>query len=442
VILGAALLLAGMTIGALIARQPQTALRAWRWEIAEPLVYAALLVWWLRGRWLRRSLWACVASGALVAALALAQAVFAHVTFAPLSAGGGLVRYPAWNGLDWRATAIIYGSPNTAGAWMARALPLALAVTLWPRAAGARPRWLAAVAAAALLVGLALTGSRGAWLGAAAGAAVVVGGLAMARVRRPQLAHGAGGPANAFAPEGHLATTSAFADASVANSAPRRRVLWRDALRWESIRWPSPWGAITVLTLVATLVYGLSSLWLAPLVGLVGAAHGGSGDERLLVWQAAQAMGRDHPLLGVGPDQFLYYYDPRYTRHPYLIATVNGHPSVTAHLPNLSHPHNLGLELWLSAGVIGLVGFMLALVGAVWRGVSTLYWSGGGQAGWRGAVAIGVMGALVAGLAHGLVDSAYFEPDYALAFWWGVAALVALGHAPSRSHSTATTSRS
>ncbi len=173
VMLGAALLLAGMTVGVIIARAPQPALRAWRWEIAEPLVYAALVVWRLRGRWLWWTLWAFVVSGVMVAALALAQATFAHVTFAPLGAGGGLVPYPAWNGLTWRATAIIYGSPNSAGAWMARALPLALAVALWPRAAGPVERLAAALALAALLGGLALTGSRGAWLGAAAGAAVV-----------------------------------------------------------------------------------------------------------------------------------------------------------------------------------------------------------------------------------------------------------------------------
>ncbi len=140
VALGAGLLLAGMTAGVLIAREPHVALRAWRWEIAEPLVYAALVVWRLRGRWLWQTLWAFVASGVMVAALALAQATLAHITFAPLGAGGGLVPYPAWNGPGWRATAIIYGSPNSAGAWLARALPLALAVALWPRAAGRAAR--------------------------------------------------------------------------------------------------------------------------------------------------------------------------------------------------------------------------------------------------------------------------------------------------------------
>jgi O-antigen ligase/polysaccharide polymerase Wzy-like membrane protein len=414
--LGAALLLAGMTMGVLIARQPQPALRAWRWEIVEPLVYAALVVWRLRGRWLWWTVWAFVASGVMVAALALAQATFAHITFAPLGAGGGLVPYPVWNGSGWRATAIIYGSPNSAGAWIARALPLALAVALWPRASKLVERLLAALAVAALVAGMALTGSRGAWLGAAAGAVVVVVGVLAGVAWR--------GPHPAF---GHLplggeglgeAGSRGAKAASLEARHPGSPLLQGEGLGVRS--------RLLAVVLAAALLYGASSFWLAPLVGLAGGAHGGSGEVRLLVWQAAQAMARDHPIFGVGPDQFLYYYDPRYTDHSYLIATRNGHATAAAREPNLSHPHNLGLELWLSAGLAGLVGYMLALVAAAWRGVGVV------GRGWRGAVAVGVMGALAAGLAHGLVDSAYFQPDYALAFWWAIAALLALTSAPSR----------
>ncbi|HEX9037646.1 MAG TPA: O-antigen ligase family protein [Ktedonobacterales bacterium] len=408
VTIGAALLLAGLTIGVLIARQPHEALRAWRWDIAEPLVYAALVVWRLRGRWLWRTLWAFLASGATVAALAFAQATFAHITVAPLGAGGGLVPYPGWSGLQWRTTAIIYGSPNTAGAWMARVAPLALAVALWPRAARSTWRWLASLSAIALGAGLALTGSRGAWLGAAVGVTlVVVGGLAFTW-RQPHLASAH-----------HLLRWEGRGEQTAPGASASRRVA-------RSLGW------LVAGALCAALAYGTAALWLAPLVGLAGAAHGGSGEVRLLVWRAALAMGRDHPLFGVGPDQFLYYYDPRYTNHPYLIATLNGRRTAAASQPNLSHPHNLGLELWLSAGVLGPVGFMLALVGAIWTSLPALLQNAGGREGWRGALALGIVGALAAGVAHGLVDSAYFQPDYALAFWWGVATLVALRRAPTR----------
>ncbi|HEU0028314.1 MAG TPA: O-antigen ligase family protein [Ktedonobacterales bacterium] len=424
VALGAALLLAGMTVGVLIARQPQPALRAWRWEIVEPLVYAALVVWWLRGRWLWWTAWAFVASGALVAALALAQVTFAHVTFAPLGAGGGLVPYPGWNGPDWRATAIIYGSPNSAGAWMARALPLALALMLWPRAAGRLERALAALAVATLVIGMALTGSRGAWLGATAGVVVVVIGLLTVVWRGPHPAFGLapftrGGlvPLRGEGP-GQPASRGIGAT-SPTDRQPNSPLPVGEGLGVRSRAATSM--RLLAIVLAAALLYGASSIWLAPLVGLAGGTHGGSGEVRLLVWQAAQTMARDHPIVGVGPDQFLYCYDPRYTNHPYLIASLNGHATAAAREPNLSHPHNLGLELWLSAGLAGLAGYILALIAAARRG-----WRAIGR-GWRGAVAVGALGALAAGLAHGLVDSAYFQPDYALAFWWGVAALIALG---------------
>jgi hypothetical protein len=433
--LGAGLLLVGMTTGLLIARQPQPALRAWRWEIAEPLVYAALAVWLLRGRWLWRSLWSFIASGVMVAGLALAQTLFAHVTFAPLGAGGGLVPYPAWSGFSWRATAVIYGSPNSAGAWMARAAPLALAVALWPRASGRTGRIVAALSVVALLIGLTLTGSRGAWLGVAAGVIVSSGIAGWAWFRGPHLVSG---PAALAHGDPFPLRGEGMKQQTVEGQAPlpsreslvaRSPLLMREGQR---VRWRRAFPV--VIALVVALIYGGSAFWLTPLVGLAGGAHGGSGEVRLLVWRAAEAMARDHALLGVGPDQFLYYYDPRYTDQPYLIATQNGHPTAAASEPNLSHPHNLGLELWLSAGLLGLMGFILALVGAVTRGWETLAAINGLRApdGWRGAAVAGIMGALAAGLAHGLVDSAYFQPDLALAFWWSVAALVALGRAPSR----------
>lgn len=442
---GAALLLAGMTVGVLIAREPPPALRAWRWEIAEPLVYGALVVWRLRGRWLWRAQWAFVASGALVATLALAQATFAHTTIAPLGTGGGLAPYPAWNGLSWRATAIIYGSPNSAGAWMARALSLALAIALWPRAAGRAERLLAALAVAALLAGLALTGSRGAWLGAATGAAMVVGMITVVMWRGPH-------PASGHLPlrgEGTVEPELHGASAPLPEAPQSDTPLPVGEGLGVRSAWRGASARLFVIVVVAALLYGASSIWLAPLVGLAGRSHGGSGEVRLLVWRAALAMTRDHPIFGVGPDQFLYYYDPRYTSHPYLIATLDGRPTAAASQPNLSHPHNLGLELWLSAGLAGLLGYMLALVTALWRGGASYLPSlrsegqssgrarrwrvilglGGLEGEWRGAAVAGMMAGLAAGLAHGLVDSAYFQPDLALAFWWGVAALIALGGA-------------
>ncbi|HEY7849343.1 MAG TPA: hypothetical protein VIC27_04720, partial [Ktedonobacterales bacterium] len=172
--LGGALLLVGMTLGVLIARRPHDALRAWRWEIAEPLIYLLLAAWYLRGpRWSRLTLWALVGSGLIIAALATAQTVGLHVTFTPVGAGERLIAYrPSLTG-PYRATAIIYGSGNSAGAWLERAAPIALAIALLGCGLARRERLLAGAATLALLPALFWTDSRGAWLGALAGLGLV-----------------------------------------------------------------------------------------------------------------------------------------------------------------------------------------------------------------------------------------------------------------------------
>ena len=81
----------------------------------------------------------------------------------------------------------------------------------------------------------------------------------------------------------------------------------------------------------------------------------GTGFLRLQLWRSALQMGLDHPLLGVGPDNFLYAY-----RSGYLL------PSAWQE-PNLNHPHNLLLDWWTRLGWPGL------LLGLTWLGLGT--WS-------------------------------------------------------------------
>jgi O-antigen ligase len=117
-------------------------------------------------------------------------------------------------------------------------------------------------------------------------------------------------------------------------------------------------------------------------------------------------MVRDHPVFGVGLDQFLYQYAPRYV-------DPAGWPERYT-----SHPHNLILDVWLRLGLAGLV----LLAGVVYiciRDIRRL----------RGAVArsdqrrLAVAGAalLVGGATHGLVDNAFFLPDLAVLTWIAVA---------------------
>jgi putative inorganic carbon (HCO3(-)) transporter len=375
-------------LGVVVARRPHEALRDFRWEIAEPLLYLLLVLMYVRGpRALRRLVWALLGSALVLAGLAALQIAVAHVTFAPLAQGNQLVPLVPGSDGAYRATAFIYGSGNSLAAYLERALPLALALALAPPLNGGLRRWERLAAGAlclAYLPALYWSASRGAWI-AASVAVVVVVCFAMGR----------------------------------------------------------PW----LLAALAALAAGVVALWQRH--GLVAAAlagHNGSGTERTLVWLAAWHMIRDHPLLGIGLDQFLYYYSNLYTNHPYWITVLNGHPTIAWREPTLAQPHNLVLDLWLSTGLPGLLAFAVILVTfwarclRLWRaqsqaGPASMTAKPGTQTGatearpardsaWAAAVAIGLGGSMVATVVHGMVDSAYFVPDLALTLWFSVAVLL------------------
>lgn len=125
--------------------------------------------------------------------------------------------------------------------------------------------------------------------------------------------------------------------------------------------------------------------------------QGGSGSLRLNIWGAALAMIRDYTIFGVGLDQFLYQYAPRY------VAPEAWPERFT------SHPHNLLLDAWLRLGLMGVALLICAAV-ALLRCLRSAA---------REASSLGLAAglAVVAGAVHGLVDNGYFLPDLALAFW-------------------------
>ncbi|HEV2235351.1 MAG TPA: O-antigen ligase family protein [Ktedonobacterales bacterium] len=365
-----AVFLAAGLVGVLVARRPHEALRAWRWEVIEPPLYFALLLLHARGpRALRWLVGALLASAALLALLAVAQVTLIPVTVAPIAAGNRVVPLPLEPG-GYRATAFLYGSGNALAAYLERAAPFALALALAPVGALARRGWArgALVALIVLLVsGIALTGSRGA-LAASAVALVGVAALALA-------------------------------------GAWRRRV------------------ALSLAALVA-LALG-AALLLSGAVPRLMAGHTISPEIRVFVWLAALHMLRDHPLFGIGLDQFLYFYSPHFSAHPYWITSFNGRPTVAGLEPDLAHPHNLALDLWLSMGVAGLATFVALGLGALRRGLRL--WRARAMDPWRAAVGLGLCGSLAAGVVHGMVDSAYFAPDLALLFWLALALALLAG---------------
>ncbi|MGE5603997.1 MAG: O-antigen ligase family protein [Nitrososphaerales archaeon] len=277
--------------------------------------------------------------------------------------------------------AAFYGSPNNLALILDRAVPLATALALFGVAFWyPRTRWavllrglLSAVALITLAAAIA-TFSKGAiLLGLPAGLAVVLLGGA-----------------------------------------------WRSGRRW-------PLWLLLAFGVVAALA--LVVLFRTPRFAGLFDFEGGTSFFRIKLWRGALNMALDHPLLGVGPDNFLYAYRTRYVL-----------PSGWQEL-NLSHPHNILLDLWTRLGLVGVAAGLGALVVAFvagWRLFSSgrrldheearvaedAKHEGRGDLHASGSFApwplmLGLLGGLAAAVAHGLIDNSLFLPDL---MGWFVAA--------------------
>jgi O-antigen ligase len=133
---------------------------------------------------------------------------------------------------------------------------------------------------------------------------------------------------------------------------------------------------------------------------------------RLRLWQSAVEMGRDHPILGVGLDNFLYLYRDRYVKRD------------AAQERFLSHPHNVLLDWWTRLGIPGLAILTVLVAGQV----RALRRALRGTRGDRGFV-VAAAGAQLYALTHGMVDNSFFLVDLAIVWWTAQAQLLAgAGH--------------
>lgn len=241
----------------------------------------------------------------------------------------------------------LYGSPNNLALYLERSLAVTLALLLFTRRGRLWVVWaiLAGVQGAALL----LTFSKGA----------IFLGLPAALVTLALAAYGQRVP-----------------------PGQRRRIL--------------AWMAGICLLMALALTPFLHTARFQGLLDL----RQGTGYLRLQLWRSAWQMALDHPLLGVGPDNFLYSY-----RSQYLLPTAWQEP-------DLNHPHNWILDWWTRLGLPGLalaLGYFGVGVAGLWRSLRAR--SAGGE---TKALATGLLAAVAAGLAHGLIDASYALPDLML----------------------------
>ncbi|MFQ5944971.1 MAG: O-antigen ligase family protein [Anaerolineae bacterium] len=153
-------------------------------------------------------------------------------------------------------------------------------------------------------------------------------------------------------------------------------------------------GAVTALLLVLLLLPGGQRL--ADLAN----PQAETTVRRIALWQASVEMLQDHPLTGVGLDNFLYQY-PRYILPEARVE------------PELSHPHNLVLHWWLSLGIVAmplLAGILLSFFKRGLRVLQSAIWDG------PRALALGLLASMVYVLAHGAIDQSFFLVDLAFVF--------------------------
>ncbi len=157
------------------------------------------------------------------------------------------------------------------------------------------------------------------------------------------------------------------------------------------LRWP-----ILILIILAALA-------LTPFLGAERFAglfdiRSGTTFFRLQLWQSAWRMFLDHPWLGVGPDNFLYTY-----RSQYVL------PGAWQEL-NLSHPHNLFLDLLTRVGLFGFITGLWLLIATLLSGLRLLFPVVLDRPALR-PLYLGLFAGLFVGLLHGLIDNSIFLVD-------------------------------
>ena len=126
-----------------------------------------------------------------------------------------------------------------------------------------------------------------------------------------------------------------------------------------------------------------------------------SWQSRLMIWQAALLIGKDHPILGIGPGMFQDYYLKYQSRFdtPYFEWAV-------------PQPHNIFLAFWLETGLLGLAGFIWLVI-VFFRETAAAIKK-------KNVLALISVSLTVYFLLHGLVDTTYFKNDLAILFWLAV----------------------
>ena len=342
------------TLSLFFSDRVDVASNEWRTVIIEPvLFYFSMRLLKLRPKELWLIVEAVLLSGLIVAGYGFWQYISGSQEL--ITAEGGLLRIRSF-----------YGSPNNVGLYLGRILPILVAFALMGpklpgqredsasttdllgRAVLTRRRWLYGALALLVAIVLLLTFSRGAIL---------------------------------------LGVPAALLF-----------IFWQ----WQRQHQRRGWPWFIGLVLLGAISIGIVSQ-IPQLAGRFN-LQGQTSFFRINLWRASWRMFWDHPLIGVGLDNFLYAY-----RGEYIL-------SAAWQEPDLNHPHNIFLDFGTRLGLLGLAtgGLMFFyLIKYLRLGLQKL----SGQ--WL-MLLIGMSAVLIDIILHGLVDHSYFLVD--LAFYFYVAA--------------------
>ncbi len=197
--------------------------------------------------------------------------------------------YAVYQGLSGMSRANgFYGHPMTLGGWLCIFLPLLL-IEFFERKLLGKYYWLAGLAFCICSAGLVFNATRGAWLAVAIVSAVLLI-YYMSKSKR------------------NLAVSIIF------------------------------------IALVSTLLVN-NSKFMHRLDTIDDFNKYQSNTERILIWQSAWNMFKDHPILGVGLGQYTVNYQQKYI-------------SPQAKEPKLGHAHNNFMQMLAENGIVGFAGFV------------------------------------------------------------------------------------
>jgi putative inorganic carbon (HCO3(-)) transporter len=172
------------------------------------------------------------------------------------------------------------------------------------------------------------------------------------------------------------------------------------------------WRGRQALGPVVVAVVGFVVVLIPLSLALPRLAHllGNTAMFRENLWYSSLLLIREHPVTGVGLDQFLYWYRSRYLL-----------PQAWAE-PNLSIPHNILLNYWVNLGMLGVAAAVVFQI-MFWRMIGRVRAHAVKTDPVRLVLVLGLAGSMADFLAHGLVDVGYFAINLAFVFFLSLALL-------------------